>query len=139
MLREQIDNGKALEVLRTFIQAQGGDSRVVDDYTLLPQAQYTIPVYAKTQGYVQSIVADDIGVAAMMLGAGRATKEDVIDLAVGLSVLKKVGDFVLEDEPIVLIHSNRENVTEVIAKIQNAYTLGDKVVELPLIYDVVTS
>lgn len=139
LLREQIDNGKALEVLRTFIQAQGGDSRVVDDYTLLPQAQYTIPVYAKTQGYVQSIVADDIGVAAMMLGAGRATKEDVIDLAVGLSVLKKVGDFVLEDEPIVLIHSNRENVTEVIAKIQNAYTLGDKVVELPLIYDVVTS
>lgn len=136
-LRENISNGKALGVFRQFVASQGGDARVVDDYSLLPQAQYHIPVYATQAGFVQNIVADDIGIAAMMLGAGRATKEDVIDLAVGLSVLKKVGDAVDASQPIVMIHSNREDVADVISKIQNAYTVGQSALKTTLIYDVV--
>ncbi|MBS4770551.1 pyrimidine-nucleoside phosphorylase [Carnobacteriaceae bacterium zg-ZUI240] len=137
LLKDNIANGKALDVLRTFIAAQGGDARVVDDYSLLPQAKYDIPVFASQAGVVQNIVADDIGVAAMLLGAGRATKEDTIDLAVGLSVLKKVGDTVSVDEPIVMIHSNRQDVSDVIAKIQQAYTIGETADVPVLIYDVV--
>lgn len=137
LLKENLVNGKALDVLRTFIAAQGGDARVVDDYSLLPQAKYDIPVTAQTDGYITNIVADDIGVAAMMLGAGRATKEDVIDLAVGLSVLKKVGQKVSKGDVLVMLHSNRQDVSAVVEKIQNAYTVGEKVAEPTLIYDVV--
>lgn len=137
LLKENLANGKALDVLRTFIAAQGGDARVVDDYTLFPQAQYDIPVIAQKEGYVTNIVADDIGVAAMMLGAGRATKEDVIDLAVGLSVMKKVGQPVSQGDVLVVLHSNRQDVANVIEKVQNAYTIGEKVYEPTLIYDVV--
>lgn len=137
LLKENLQNGKALEVLRTFIAAQGGDANVVDDYSLLPQAKYDIPVKAQNDGYVTNIIADDIGVAAMMLGAGRATKEDAIDLAVGLSVLKKVGQPVSEGDVLVMLHSNRQGVNAVIEKIQQAYTIGEQVKEPTLIYDVV--
>lgn len=137
LLKENLKNGKALDVLRTFIAAQGGDARVVDDYSLLPQAKYDIPVTAKSDGYITNIVADDIGVAAMMLGAGRATKEDVIDLAVGLSVLKKVGQPVSKGDVLVMLHSNRQDVNAVVEKIQQAYTIGEQVAEPTLIYDVV--
>lgn len=137
LLKENLQNGKALEVLRTFIAAQGGDANVVDDYSLLPQAKYDIPVKAQNDGYVTNIIADDIGVAAMMLGAGRATKEDTIDLAVGLSVLKKVGQPVFKGDVLVMLHSNRQDVNAVIEKIQQAYTIGEQVKEPTLIYDVV--
>ena len=67
------------------------------------------------------MVADEIGVASMILGAGRATKEDVIDLAVGLVLHKKVGDKVEEGESILTIYSNRENVEDVKQKIIRQY------------------
>ncbi|MCI4140340.1 pyrimidine-nucleoside phosphorylase, partial [Bacillus vallismortis] len=68
-------------------------------------------------GVVSEIVADEIGVAAMLLGAGRATKEDEIDLAVGIMLRKKVGDKVEKGESLVTLYANRENVDEVIAKV----------------------
>lgn len=139
LLEESIRNGKALETFKTFIAAQGGDPRVVDDTSLLPQARYTIDVVAEKSGYVTNIVADDIGVAAMMLGAGRATKESTIDLAVGLSVLKKVGDFVEAGEALVRIHANVTDVQDVTDKITHAYTIGETRVEPQLIYKVITS
>lgn len=93
-LIEVMNNGKALESFKTFLSAQGGDASVVDDPSKLPQAQFKIEVEAKEDGYVSEIVADEIGTAAMLLGAGRATKESEIDLAVGLMLRKKVGDSV---------------------------------------------
>ena len=88
-LIEVMNNGKALESFKTFLSAQGGDASVVDDPSKLPQAQFKIEVEAKEDGYVSEIVADEIGTAAMLLGAGRATKESEIDLAVGLMLRKK--------------------------------------------------
>lgn len=137
-LEDSIKNGKALETFRTFIQAQGGNPDIVDDYTLLPQPKYTTEVLATESGFVTNIVADDIGVAAMLLGAGRATKESTIDLAVGLSVLKKVGDPITAGEALVKIHSNKEDVQSVYEKVLSAYTIGSERIELPLIYDVIT-
>lgn len=82
-------NGKALEKFKEFLENQGGDSSIVDQPEKLPQAPYKIEVPAKESGVVAEIVADEIGVAAMILGAGRATKEDDIDLSVGIMLNKK--------------------------------------------------
>ncbi|KQN97821.1 pyrimidine-nucleoside phosphorylase [Paenibacillus sp. Leaf72] len=138
MLKEVIRNGKALEKFKVFIANQGGDPTVVDHPEKLPQAAYLIEVPAKTDGVVAEIVADEIGTAAMLLGAGRATKDSEIDLAVGLMLNKKVGDTVKAGESLVTIHANRENVDDVLAKIYDNIRIGDKVEAPVLIYGTVT-
>ncbi|KMY48484.1 pyrimidine-nucleoside phosphorylase [Peribacillus loiseleuriae] len=121
MLEEVIANGKALEKFKEFVIAQGGDASVIDDPFKLARAQYEIPVLAKEDGYVAEIEADSIGTAAMILGAGRATKDSVVDLAVGLMLHKKIGDEVKKGDTIVTIYSNRENVDDVIERIYESY------------------
>lgn len=137
-LLEVIHNGKALEKFKVFLENQGGDGSVVDDVTKLPQAQYTFEVKAETSGYVSHIVADEIGVASMLLGAGRATKDDIIDLAVGLVLNKKVGDKVEAGESLVTIYANQEDVKDVEAKILENITISDEQVEPTLIHKVIT-
>ncbi|MET0786348.1 MAG: pyrimidine-nucleoside phosphorylase [Paenisporosarcina sp.] len=114
MLLEVIENGKALEVFKDFIKAQGGNPAVVDQPELLPQASFTFEVPSKESGYVSFIEADEVGTAAMLLGAGRATKESEIDLAVGIVLHKKVGDSVNTGESLATIHANTENVQQVL-------------------------
>ncbi|MDO7865159.1 pyrimidine-nucleoside phosphorylase [Brochothrix thermosphacta] len=138
LLKEVIANGKALDKFRTFLHNQGGDETVVDHPERLPQAEFVIDVPAKQTGVVSNMVADEIGIAAMLLGAGRATKEDEIDLAVGLMLRKKVGEPVKEGEPLVTIYSNRENVDDVIAKIYANISIADSAVEPTLIHSIVT-
>ncbi len=138
MLKEVMTNGKALTKFKEFIANQGGDPSVVDHPEKLPQASYQIEVPAKQDGVVAEIVADEIGTAAMLLGAGRATKESVIDLAVGLMLNKKVGDSVKVGESLVTIHANRENVNDVIAKIYENIRIGDHSEPPVLIYGIVT-
>ena len=139
-LKEVVTNGAALEVLKKFIAAQGGDASVVDDPTKLPQAKYTFEVPAKEAGYVAKIEADDIGTAAMLLGAGRATKESTIDLAVGLVLHKKVGDQVKEGESLLTIYANSEDVQNVMDKIYKHIHLSKEQVTAPkLIEDIITS
>ncbi|MGA5690341.1 pyrimidine-nucleoside phosphorylase [Cytobacillus pseudoceanisediminis] len=115
--REKLENvikdGSALDTFKVFLSSQGGDASVVDDPQKLPQAKYTFELEAKQDGYVSEITADEIGTAAMLLGAGRATKESEIDLAVGLMLRKKIGDQVQKGESLVTIYSNFENVEEV--------------------------
>ena len=77
-----------------LIEAQGGDSAIIHDTSLLPAAKFEIEVPATRSGFITKMEADDIGIAAMLLGAGRATKEDKIDLAVGIVLKKKIGDAV---------------------------------------------
>lgn len=135
MLEEVMQNGKALETFKTFLASQGGDASVVDAPSRLPTAAYQIEVPAKQSGYVAEITAEEIGIAAMMLGAGRITKESKIDLAVGVVLHKKVGDAVNQGEALVTIHSNTEQAAEVIEKIYGAYKLVSERVTAPtLIY-----
>lgn len=135
-LEEVISSGKALETLKTFIEAQNGDPSIVDDPEKLPKAKHLIEVKAKESGSVSAIVADKIGTAAMLLGAGRATKESEIDLAVGLVLNKKIGDKVEAGDSIVTLHSNNEDVQNVIDMVLNAYSITSENVEKPtLIYD----
>ncbi|PTU29180.1 pyrimidine-nucleoside phosphorylase [Bacillus subtilis] len=137
-LEEVMKNGKALEKFKDFLKNQGGDSSIVDDPSKLPQAAYQIDVPAKEAGVLSEIVADEIGVAAMLLGAGRATKEDEIDLAVGIMLRKKVGDKVEKGEPLVTLYANRENVDEVIAKVYDNIRLAAEAKAPKLIHTLIT-
>lgn len=137
-LQEVIESGKALEKFKVFLSNQGGDGSVVDDVSKLPQAEYQIEVQSETSGYVEEIAAEEMGVASAMLGAGRQTKDDVIDLAVGLVLEKKVGDRVDEGETLAVIHSNRENVEDVKQKVLDNYKIGSNEVNIALIKQVIT-
>ncbi|ASA95593.1 pyrimidine-nucleoside phosphorylase [Anoxybacillus flavithermus] len=136
MLEKAMKDGSALQTFKTFLAAQGGDASVVDDPSKLPQAKYIIELEAKEDGYVSEIVADAVGTAAMWLGAGRATKESTIDLAVGLVLRKKVGDAVKKGESLVTIYSNREQVDDVKQKLYENIRISVTPVQAPtLIYD----
>lgn len=124
-------NGKALEVFKTFIASQGGNPSIVDDPTLLPQAKFQVEIPATESGYVEKIIANEIGVAAMILGAGRATKDSEIDLSVGIVINKKVGDYVEKGEPLATIHSNRENINEIKERIYSNIFISNQKVEAP--------
>ncbi|WP_017728158.1 pyrimidine-nucleoside phosphorylase [Halalkalibacterium ligniniphilum] len=135
-LEDVIASGKALETLKTFIRAQNGDPSVVQEPEKLPHASHLFEVKADKNGTVSAILADKIGTAAMLLGAGRATKESEIDLAVGIVLHKKIGDSVTAGESIATLHSNKEQVQDVIDMVTKAYTISDTAVAKPtLIYD----
>lgn len=137
-LIEVMKNGKALEKFKEFLENQGGDGSIVDQPEKLPQAPYQIDVPAKESGVVAEIVADEIGVAAMILGAGRATKEDEIDLSVGIMLNKKVGDRVEKGDSLVTLHANREDVANVMEKIYNNIRIADHADAPTLIHTVIT-
>ena len=137
LLQEQIDSGRALEVFKTFLANQGGDTRIVDNPDLLPQARYQIPLLAQSSGVVSQWVADEVGVAAMMLGAGRETKEDIIDPAVGIELCAKVGDPIQEGQPLAILHSNREDVSEVLARLSAAISIADSAQVPALIHKII--
>lgn len=137
-LIEVMKNGKALEKFKEFLENQGGDSSIVDQPEKLPQAPYKIEVPAKESGIVAEIVADEIGVAAMILGAGRATKEDDIDLSVGIMLNKKVGDRVEKGDSLVTLHAYREDVANVMEKIYDNIRIADHADAPTLIHTVIT-
>ncbi len=138
LLVNVIDNGAALEKFRVFIENQGGNSDIVDNPELLPQAKYIFEVYSKQSGYVTSIGAQGLGVASSMLGAGRAVKDDVIDLAVGIVIHKKVGDAVTTGESLAAIYANHEDVVNVKQKVLDNYTIGEQIHTVRLIEKVIT-
>lgn len=138
LLNEAIENGSALDKFKTFLENQGGDASVVDSPELLPTAEYQIDYKAKSSGVVSELIANEIGVASMMLGAGRQTKEDDIDLSVGIVLNKKVGDNVNEGESLLTIHSNRENNDDVIKKLDESIEIKAQAKTPTLIHKIIT-
>ncbi|PLT28267.1 pyrimidine-nucleoside phosphorylase [Peribacillus deserti] len=138
-LIQTMKNGSGLQTFKTFLESQGGDSSVVDQPEKLPQAQFKIEVEAQEDGYVSEMTADEIGTAAMLLGAGRATKESEIDLAVGLMLNKKIGDRVQKGDSLVTIHSNFEDVSQVKSLLLEHIKVTKNPVQKPvLIYEEIT-
>ena len=124
-LENIIKTGKAIDKLKLLIQIQGGDSAVVDDINRLPEAKYHIEVKSMSEGYVGSIDAESIGISAMLLGAGRRTKEDKIDFSAGISMKKKVGDKVKKGDILCILHTNLENIDEAKRIALAAYSIGN--------------
>ena len=107
-LEENIANGSALERLAAMVEAQGGDKRAVYDTSLLPTAPVQRSLLAPCGGYIDAIDAKGVGHVSMLLGGGRATKEDTIDPAVGVVLCVKAGAAVKEGQPLAVIHAADE-------------------------------
>ena len=107
-----ISSGKALDKFTQMVELQGGDPRFIDDAKRLPQAQDTIQVASRKDGYVGSIQCEQVGTACVILGGGRERKEDSVDPAVGIVLHKKVGERVTAGEPIATIYYNAEAKAE---------------------------
>ena len=138
MLIDAIKTGKALNKFKTFLSNQGGDDSIVDSPEKLPSAKYQVEFKAKKDGYITEIIANEIGVASMMLGAGRQTKEDVIDLGVGIVLNKKVGEHVEKDENILTIHTNTKKIDDILNKLDNSITIESKGEAPTLIHKIIT-
>ncbi|MDF1465252.1 pyrimidine-nucleoside phosphorylase [Staphylococcus epidermidis] len=138
MLIDAIKTGKALNKFKTFLSNQGGDDSIVDSPEKLPSAKYQVEFKAKKDGYITEIIANEIGVASMMLGAGRQTKEDVIDLGVGFVLNKKVGEHVEKGENILTIHTNTKEIDDILYKLDNSITIESKGEAPTLIHKIIT-
>lgn len=139
LLKEAIQSGAATTKFKEMIRNQGGDESIVDHPENLPQAEFVIELPAKESGYISEMVADQLGIAAMLLGAGRRTKEDTIDYSVGLMLHKKVGDSVTAGEPLVTVYANSQTIDDVKAKIyENIFITKEKVAEPTLIHQIIT-
>lgn len=139
MLIKTIEDSSALNKLKEFVKAQGGDESMVDDTDKFPKAKYVIPVKAKNNGIVEKIHAEKIGLIAMELGAGRATKESIIDLAVGIVLNKKRGEEVKEGEVLAYVYANDEaKGQKAVRDIINNYVINPNYVDnIPLVYEIV--
>ncbi|MEG0373158.1 MAG: pyrimidine-nucleoside phosphorylase [Enterococcus sp.] len=137
MLEEALHSGKALEKFREMVKDQGGDVSVIDQTEKILTAEYESELPAKTSGYVTKLVANEIGIAAMLLGAGRKTKEDDIDHAVGIKLHKKIGDKVAKGESLLTIYANSKEISEVENLLYQNIVIGDTPEEPILIHDVI--
>ncbi|MBQ3545257.1 MAG: pyrimidine-nucleoside phosphorylase [Lachnospiraceae bacterium] len=109
LLYKTIEDGSAINKFREFIEAQGGDPKVIEDYTLFKQASIELEVCSNEELFVKSIHTSSIGKASLVLGGGRERKESIIDSSVGIILTKKVGDRVGINEVYAKIYANDEN------------------------------
>ncbi|WP_213179852.1 pyrimidine-nucleoside phosphorylase [Enterococcus lactis] len=138
LLQEALESGKALAKFKEMIQNQGGDPTIVEQPERILTARYTMELPAKQSGVVSKIVANELGIAAMMLGAGRKTKEDDIDHAVGLRLHKKIGDTVTKGESLLTIYSNDKEISSVIELLYKNIEIGESAMKPTLIHDIIT-
>ena len=129
---EVIKNGSALQILAEFIGESGGNKELINDYNLLPKANSVMEIFSENEGYVKKIKTEEIGKAAMIIGAGRAKKEDEVDHAVGINIFRKVGEKVSKNEKIAEIYYNDDkNVQDSKNMILDAYVITPEKVEEP--------
>lgn len=117
---EVVANGKALEEFRKLIKNQGGDARIVDDYSLLPMAKVKTAIKAPKAGFIKMYDNREIGLLLIELGGGRKSKADKIDHGVGFTFHKKIGDKVAKGEAIFTI-THHESQKETVAKIKQKF------------------
>lgn len=139
-MRGALQSGAGLKKLAEMIAAQGGDARVCEDVSLLPQAEYKVTVPAQKAGYVAKMDTTAIGYIAQSMGAGRVKKTDIIDPAVGLVMDVRIGDKVEAGQPLATLHLNHmEQADALIARMQGVIELTDSAPEIPpLVYAAVS-
>lgn len=140
LLRESLESGRAFEVFKAFIRAQGGDPEEAEHPELLPSAAYQESVCAEADGFVSNIHTEEIGRICLLLGGGRETKESAIDLSVGLVLCKKKGDAVKKGDLLAVIHaSDPEKLSEAKKRLLESYEFTPQKPEVPpLIKDIIS-
>lgn len=137
-LSEKIKSGEAIEKFKELVRIQGGNPEVIDNPDMLPSSKFNVEVKALENGYVTAIDTEKIGVSAMLLGAGRKTKDDKIDYSAGITMVRKVGDIVNKNDTLCILHTNMKNCSEAEEMIQSAYTIGSNKPEaVKYIYDII--
>ena len=135
---EILESGKALEYLKNFIKESGGDPKICDDYSLFEIAPEVMQYHSKKTGYISKILADEIGKVAMMLGAGRSKKDDIIDHSVGLIMKVKVGDYVKKDDVLLEIYHKNNLTPNIIDIVENAIEYSEiKIEKNPIIFTII--
>lgn len=139
LMKQVIADGTALEKFKELIVSQGGNTGCIDDPKLFPTAPYRINVLSEQEGYITKLDALAIGLASMRLGGGRMTKEEDIDLSVGIVLRKKCGDYVKEGDILAQVHSREANPQEIIQSIKEAYTIQkENMQKEPVVYRIIT-
>jgi pyrimidine-nucleoside phosphorylase/thymidine phosphorylase len=135
LCKKMIADGSALERFRKLVQAQGGDSRAIDDPKRLPAARRKIELKSTAAGIVRALEARPVGHATMLLGAGRARMDSRIDPAVGVILHKKVGAAVELEEPLCTLLVNDESrLDEAVALFRGAFRIGGEPVVAPSLF-----
>lgn len=138
LLLQNIKNGKALEKLKEFIKMQGGNEKFVDDTNLFKKSKFTFDVHCNKNGVVTKIHAEKVGLIAMKLGAGRESKNDIIDLSVGIVFNKKCGDKVKEGEVLATVYANDEIKGKIaVEELLKEIEISQDKFEKSLIYEIV--
>ena len=139
MVKNALADGSGLRMFADMVAAQGGDKEWILHPENFPKAKYSHEVKAKEDGYIVGVDTESYGVASLLLGAGRNTKEDVIDPTAGIVLCKKTGDFVKKGETLAVLYSGKESgfaASE--ERLLQATKLGDEAIEkAPLILDIV--
>ncbi|MDR3748988.1 MAG: thymidine phosphorylase [Acidobacteriota bacterium] len=137
---ELIASGAGLEKFRHMVRLQGGDHKVADDHTRMPQARYQATVKSPRSGYIAQIHCEHMGTASVLLGGGRVEAEDAVDHAVGIVLHKKVGDRVGKGEALCTVHYNsEERLWGANLLIEDSYHIADTApVPTPLVHRVIT-
>jgi len=137
-LRKILDSGAALDKFVEFIEIQGGDPSFIRSGEAIHRSKHDIEIKSDSEGYVKSIMAELIGRGAMLLGAGRKKKEDAIDYAAGITLVKKTGDKVGIGDALCILHTNLDDWTEAAEAVKSAYIVDRYAPEkIKYIYDVV--
>ncbi|MBN2260881.1 MAG: pyrimidine-nucleoside phosphorylase [Clostridiales bacterium] len=140
LLEKQLENGEALKSFKTFIEGQGGNTEFIDNYDLLPKASIIEEVFSPIEGYIESIESDDVGIASLILGAGRENLDDEIDHSAGIYILKKIGDYVTVDEPMAIFYTNKANVLDDAKnRFHSAFKFSKTPVEFPKLIKAIIS
>lgn len=136
LVEEAIASGAAFNKLVELVEAQGGDSSVIKNPELFEKAALTFEVKAKKAGYINHINTEEIGIASVVLGAGRETKESEIDYSAGIQLIKKYGEQVAEGDILGVLYTNKEGaIKQAAAMFEEAYTIGESMpVAIPHIY-----
>ncbi|HCR43295.1 MAG TPA: thymidine phosphorylase, partial [Ruminococcaceae bacterium] len=140
-LKHTIDDGSAYKKFLAFVAEQGGDVSCIEDLSKMPTAAHVYPVTAQKDGYITKMTASELGRASMELGAGRQTKSEPIDYAVGVVLNKKLGDSVKKGEALAYLHYNDDKkLKEEIERVSQSYTVSDTPAEKrPLVYKVIAN
>ena len=137
MVKGAIADGSALDTLAKMVKAQHGDDRVIYDTELFPKAQFSREVKADKSGYIVRVDTEGYGIASLLLGAGRNTKEESIDYSAGITLVKKTGDKVEKGDVIAIMYTNDENrFQSAIDRFMKSTEIGDnKPEERPLVFE----
>ncbi len=134
LIKEVLQNGKALQKFAEIIKAQGGNSNIVSDKTLLPKSNKKTDFVAKKFGYLKSIDTKKVGISSMLLGGGRQKVTDKIDPRVGLKMHVRIGDKIQKDQPLCTLYLGEKDQSQAFSLLEKSFIFSDEIIQKPKLF-----